>query len=114
MDNTPSSKDIEYEAFLASYFIAHRIFGYLFANRLIKEPKSVEAEAAYLCEIAGLIRQTGKETKIKEGIYAYKMQFGVNGITDALELDIKVRGSEWEMLPLANKALEMMRSFEEL
>lgn len=114
MSKSSENVNNKYESFLASYFIAYRIFGYLSVNQLIREPETADAEGAYVCEFAGLVREVSKNLTIKGGILAYHGQFGLDGIINALEFDLKVRGNEWELKPLAEDALKKLKEFSNI
>lgn len=107
MSNT-SEWTAEHESFFTSYLIAHRIFGYLFVNRLIKEPKTGEAQAAYLSEFAGFVREVSKNIKQNDKL-DYVSKYGLDGIISAIEFDISVRGNEWELRSLAEDTIKRLK-----
>jgi hypothetical protein len=98
------------QSFLGSYLVANRIAGYLIANKILKA-SSVDQEAGVICEFAGQIREVTTKMEISGGLLQYHNQYGLAGVIEALKFDIRVRGSEWEMIEKAKNILQMLNSF---
>lgn len=106
--SNPTEWTEKHYSFLTSHLIAHRLFGYLFVNSLIKEPKNVEAESAYLCEFAGLIREVTSNIGMNNQL-DYEGKYGFDGIVSAIEYDLHHRGKEWEWKEIAQEVARMLR-----
>ena len=99
----------------ASHMIAARIFGYLWVNDLLKIPKGsaeelLTVEKAFMAEFSGMTREILKDGNEVMQLDEFGSKFGLDSILAGLEMEIQLRGSEWEYF---KEASELIKSYND-
>jgi hypothetical protein len=107
-------KDRESIALATSYLIAARIFGFLWANDLLKKRWGTDGlafEKYLMAEFAGMTREILREGK-PMGLFEFEARYGLTGVEAGIEMDLEARGYEWEKRQVALELLQEIKRFE--